>query len=221
MVKTTTVIESRYEFAVLDDLRGHLSARDGWIMTTDTPTAGTSPHRGRRRIVATLALAAVALSLPAGYRWWSHPDLIEDRGDGMSMDPAPVTRAARSAAVTFPDSEAHDPTTITFHGASAHLIRDSAQAEVSFYICRENEAEGVIGYVGDDLATYCSDLRPITDGTDFAYPNPAEYVVVVVTPTRPGTTHLTRVDLDYALGASRLFRRGTDSVRVDMTIHAT
>lgn len=139
----------------------------------------------------------------------------------MGMDPTPVAQAARSAAVTFPDSEVDDRTTITFHRASAVLGKNSAQAEVSFYICREIEAEGVIGFVGDDLTTYCSDVRPITGGTEFTYPNPSEYVVVVVTPTRPGTTHLTRVDLNYSLDASHLFRRGTDTVRVDMKIHAT
>ena len=146
-------------------------------------------------------------------RWSAEPQLV------LAIE-TPVARAARSAAVTFPNVEANDSTTITFHGASAVLGRDSARAEVSFYLCREIEAAGVIGYVGDDLATYCSDVRPITDGTEFTYPNPSEYVVVVLTPARPGTTHLTRVDLDYSLDSSHLFRRGTYNVMVDMKINA-
>ena len=197
-------------------------------MTTDSPappSPATDRADSRRPRLRALAAAALVLALLAalavGYRWWSHPDLLEDRGDAMGMAPAPVAQAARAAAVPFPDVDAEDPTTITFRGASAVLDRDSARAEVSFFLCTWIQAEGVIGYVGGDLSTYCSDVRPITEGTELSYPSPSEYVVVLVTPTRPGTTHLTRVDLDYSLDASHLFRRGTDSIRMDLKIRAT
>ena len=93
-------------------------------MTTDTAAdADTSPGRALRRgtAVRSLAVAVVALALVAclvpGYRWWSQPDLFQDHGDAMGMDPAPVTHAARAAAVTFPDADTRES------AAGTHLFR--------------------------------------------------------------------------------------------------
>ena len=161
----------------------------------------------------------VVWGLALGLRWWTHPDLLPDHGDGMNADPHPVADAALAAAVTFPDAGG-SPTTLTFHDARAVLDDDSARSRPTFVICRSRSRDTIIGYVGGDLSAYCSSVRPLVDGTQLSYPSPDEYVVVVVTPTRRGTTHLARVDLDYSLGASRLFRHGTDSVAMDVRVSA-
>jgi hypothetical protein len=43
---------------------------------------------------------------------------------------------------------------------------------------------------------------------------------MTVRPTRPGKTRVDRVDLDYALDSQHLYRRGTDTVAVNLTARA-
>jgi hypothetical protein len=169
----------------------------------------------------TVVLAClVILAAYHAAQWWSHPDLFSDHGDAMSMDPAPVARAARAAAVTFPGQSDH-PTTITFRGATVVFAKDTAHARGELFICRNISGEGPVGYVdAADLRSACSTLRPVVDGTRFTYPDSRDYLVVVLTPRRPGATQLTGVRLTYTMDRSHLWRRGTDTVAMSMTIHA-
>jgi hypothetical protein len=190
-------------------------------ITTERPIrrhdrAGMRP----RVLVVGIALAVTVVLALWGCRWWTHPDLLADHGDRMSMDPRPVAEAARAAGVTFPET-ADDPTTLTFHSARGVLGADSARSKVSFFICRKIPGEDPIGFVNDGLSAYCSDVRPIVDGTRLSYPDSQDYLVVVLTPTHPGRSRLVRVDLNYSLDRSHLFRHGTDTVAMDMTVRAT
>jgi hypothetical protein len=45
-------------------------------------------------------------------------------------------------------------------------------------------------------------------------------VLLILTPTRPGTVHLDHIDVSEQLGTHDLFRRGTDRVGYDFTFRA-
>jgi hypothetical protein len=98
------------------------------------------PRRARPRfwlrIVAILVVVLALVALGKAGWWWTHPDLLEDHGDGMDMRPAPVALAARSAAVTFPEHAGARSSVVTFHGVAAVLDQNSARSKVSFVICR-------------------------------------------------------------------------------------
>ncbi len=188
-------------------------------ITDDQPDQRARSGAPAKAAFGCVVAVVVVWGLVLGLRWWAHPDLLPDHRDGMNADPRPVADAALAAAVTFPGTDG-SPTTLTFHDARAVLDTDSAQSQASFAICRSLPGADPIGFGTADLSSYCSSVRPLVDGTQLTYPSPHEYVVVVVTPTRRGTTHLAGVDLDYSLGASRLFRHGTDSVAMDLRVTA-
>ncbi len=188
-------------------------------VVVDPPDRLARPRRTTTLVVGAVLALVIGWAAVLGLRWWNHPDLLPDHGDGMNADPKPVSRAALAAAVTFPGTDGHS-TTLTLHGARAVLATDTARSRVSLVVCHARTTTDIIGYVAGDLSAYCSEVRPIVDGTQLTYPSPDEYVVAVVRPTRPGTTHLVRVDFDYSLGASHLFRHGTDSVAMDLRTHA-
>lgn len=119
---------------------------------------------------------------------------------------------------------------VTFRGApTANLTEGSTEAEVKFWVCRPKSGSDVVGVVGGDLSRYCSGYAPVRDGTSLALSGevdgPADegtgdYVVMTVRLNEPGTATVNWVDFDYVLGADGFFRRGTDTVAVDVTIRA-
>ena len=79
-----------------------------------------------------------------------------------------------------------------------------------------------------DLDQSCRDHEPLRAGMDFhlrcwesrTHGGRGDYLVLTVTPTRPGRVTVDRVDVSYALGADHLWRRGTEPVGMDITITA-
>lgn len=174
-----------------------------------------------RWVFAGMAVVALAaLGLPAA-RWWSHPDLFGNHGDGFSATPAPVPRASLSAGVTYLPEDGEGQV-ITFRDAHAHFAANSAHARATFSICRARAGAGPIISAKEDLSGSCAAVRPLKAGSRLTYaPSPrGEYVIVTLHPTAPGKVHLDRVDLDYATGGGSFYQRGTDQVSMDVTVRA-
>jgi hypothetical protein len=47
-----------------------------------------------------------------------------------------------------------------------------------------------------------------------------DYVIVTLTPSRAGVVHLTGVSLNYRTDGSHYFRRGTDTIDLDVRVSA-
>jgi hypothetical protein len=170
-----------------------------------------------------IALLLVGALVPTGVvlgRWWTQPDLFPDRGDGFVSVTMPLMDSALSIPLELEPDEA-DGTVITFRGARAHFAANSAEARATFAICTPLPERGLFGVVRDPKP-FCKELRPLTPGSQVtATPHPhGEYVVMTVRPTRPGRARVHRVDLDYALGRDHHYRRGIDSIAVDLTARA-
>ncbi|MBB6628150.1 hypothetical protein H5V45_12545 [Nocardioides sp. KIGAM211] len=194
------------------------------MSTTTTAPDVAGARSPRRRLVTMLVpmllVAAVAPGV-VGFRWWTHPDLFADQGSSLRAAPAPLGRSTLSAAVTFP--RRGESGTITFRSATAHLAEDTAAADVSLAVCHRDAGQDPVGGVRGEPGPACRELTPIVDGTRMTVgggPERGDYVVAVITPTRPGTSRLTRVDLDYTLGRAGWWRHGTDTVRLDLTVRA-
>lgn len=172
----------------------------------------------RTRVPVLLVVAVlVAGSILIG-RWWSHPALFGDHGDGFSVAPRPLADSALSLAVTFPAPDGGSQE-VTFRDARADFTHNSAAARASFSICHPRPEAGLIGYVKGNLRPFCSAVRPLVPGARMTYSTSerGDYVVMTLRPTRRGAVHVAGIDLDYALGWRRLFQRGTDRVAVDVT----
>jgi hypothetical protein len=190
--------------------------------TIDPPLAAPDP--GSRRRIRLIVAAVVVIALVGGLvvagRWWTHPTLFHDHGDGFRADPLPVSEAALHMEVIPPPTKADDPeAVVTIRGAEAHFERNSAEATVAFAVCR---FRGVpLGYGGGSLGKWCTEVIPLAGDTTFHYERDShEMLVMTLTPSRPGSARVDEVTIDYALDRSHLWRRGEQTIAVDVTVRA-
>ena len=191
-------------------------------MSLDTRVSAPKCGRVVRRPAIRLSLAFVAMGALAWAGWsWSHPDVIPDVNGGIGTAPRPVAQAARAVNVTPPVSP-RPQTTFTIRHLSASLDTNTAAATTTFAICQVRPHSGGLFYTWPraGLGEFCSDLRPVTGAFRFTYPSRSQAVLLMITPTRPGTVHLDRIDIDEQLGPDDFFRRGTDTIRYDFTFKA-
>jgi len=182
----------------------------------------SQPTRGRRKrlVVGLLCLGLLVLAA-IGYRWWTHPDLFPDAGDGFQADPVPLSRSTLHVGVVFPpvSEPGRGTTTVTIRAAGARFAENSAQALVAFSVCRFSGDP--IGFVRGDLGRFCEEVRPVAGDATFRYgPDDNEVVVMTLVPTRPGTTHVDGIWLDYATDASHQWRHGVQDLRLNVTVEA-
>lgn len=186
--------------------------------------AGRGSGSGRTRTTAVLAVvvvvvAALVTGVVLGVRWWTHPDLFGDLGARSVAVSRPIDRATLHVAVTFPSVEERDEVQLSFRDVEAHFSSNSARTEAKFWLC---SGESSIGVVRGRLEKHCPDARRIERGTRMTYSSApdSDHVVVTLRPTRPGRSRLHQVDLDYSMGAGGFYRRGTESIDLDVTVRA-
>ncbi len=170
--------------------------------------------------VARVAVPVLLVAGVLGWRWWAHPTVFGDPGDGFRAAPLPVADAALSAAVTFPRVSG-EPETVTLDGIHAVLSTNTARATTTFSICHLAPGESPINAVHDP-GGWCHDIEPVRAGTSLrqGVGDDSDYLFVTITPRTAGVAHLARVEISYARGAGHLFQRGTESVRVDRALTA-
>ncbi len=203
-------------------------------MTTPPDTSEANPpDSSPRRALPLRRLAAVAVGvillvgLLAAGRWWMTPDLFPDSGARMSVEPRSATRAAMTVGVTAPDTgEQAERTELTFTDAAAvELSTNTAQAKVDVAVCRAKPEADPIGVVRlSDVGQYCDEVEPVGNGVRMSQgpwaDRKRDYVIVTLTPTRPGQVRLTEVSLSYRTDSSQFYRRGTDTIGLDVSVSA-
>jgi hypothetical protein len=152
--------------------------------------------------------------------WWTHPSLPTlPASPGFSAAAHPVAEAALTVPVTSSPLNGR-PRSFDVHGARPHFTENSAHAKASFWIC-QNDDGGLLS--SNDPREDCRRLRPLDADSDVisAPDGRGEFVVMTLTPTRPGTARVTLVELDYGYGWDRLLQRGTEHVEMDVRLRAT
>ena len=140
---------------------------------------------------------------------WVHrsPSLLGARtGINFVSDTRPV-QFGGFAGIALPDPESHDEQ-LTFHDTpSVHFSRNTAAATARIAVCvNADSVPTLAGYLTNlDLA--CSQVRYVKNGTRVRWSgrsnNPREYLILVVTPTRPGVATVDRVTYDYEQESGR------------------
>jgi hypothetical protein len=188
-----------------------------------TLTAPRAPVASRRRTLLALLGLVLLAGLLAGVRWWTHPTYFDDFNGSAVLTPRPVDSATTSMAVTFPATGEESTDDLTLLGAEVHLARNSAAATATFRVCHLQGDEDPVG-VAHDLDGFCEDSEPLRHGMAFRR-GPAggegDYVLLTLEPTRPGEVLVDRVDLEYALGADHLWRRGTERIVLDVLVRVS
>lgn len=165
-----------------------------------------------------LLLVAVA----AG--WWvtrpGAPTLLGDRTVvGFVAAPAPVDRAAGFAGLALPDLQSQEDELITFRDVPAvSFSRNSAMAAARVAICVRDGLPYISGSLSD-LDEACSQVRDVQAGTTLLWTSELEeYLVLIVTPTRPGVAALDTVTYDYERTTGE---SGRDTASAQYTLRAS
>lgn len=187
-------------------------------MTIDAPRSKRSRWSGRGRVVAGVAAILLVLAAVAGAYWWSHPKVL--LGGTMRGAFAPQPMSAFPAHVGFTSSHRGEPETITLRDVDLDLGNNTAGFTASVAVCTPR-GSGALGALmaDEDVADFCSDLRPVRDGVTMRLAaERSDYFIVTLTPKQPGTAHLRRVDVSYSRGGGHLFQRGTQRLEGDVKL---
>lgn len=191
-------------------------------MTTLEPDSPeiAAPKRRRRRVLVAVAVAGLVVGV-LGIRWWTSAEVLEPGVGGMTFTPQRLAEGPTYVGITYPavDEPAYD---VTFTGPGrVTFARNSTGATATLQICTPIADGGILGSMRGDLAEFCSALRPVEDGAHMRFDteeNGGEYVILTVTPRKPGRTRVVDVALSYRLGADGFFRRGTEHAPMDVVI---
>lgn len=187
----------------------------------DEPRASAGRRRRVRGLVAAGVVLGVLIVAAVGLaRWWTHPTHFTDAGDGLAAEPRPVADAAVHMAVALPPIDG-DEVVVTLRRLEAHFSAGSAAAPAAFSVCRLGDRIPP-GYVRGELSAHCAEVVPVEEGTVFRHgPDSGEVLVMTVTPSAPGLSHVDSVTIDYELDRSRFWRRGAQTIAVDLLVAAT
>lgn len=191
--------------------------------------AGLRPNTAerRRRLGRVVGFAVVLGLLLVGAWWWTHPSLLRDSSPlgNISVPPRPIDEATIHVNVAAPPVKGDHSETITLHSAKAHFATNTAGVEPRFSVCvGKPGADSVLGAVSDSLDNYCSEVRPIEDGTtiDWTAGDPrAEYIVMTLKATKEGVATVDEVTFEYSRSWRNLGQRGSDRSTQHWTLRAT
>ena len=170
------------------------------------------------RVVAA-GLMALTAALVGVTWWWTHPSHFHDAGDGFAAEPRPVAESAVHMGLVIPEPGS-DEAVVTLRNLVAHFNSDAKGAVATFSVCHLGGRDP-LAYVRGPLARHCAAVTPVADGTGFRHaPGSDQVLVMTVAPTRPGLSHVDSVTIDYALGRAGLWRRGSQTIAVDLTVVA-
>jgi hypothetical protein len=215
----TAVRRRRAEVAVRREPKG-LSHPYAVSVSCDSLVA--SRRRGRTRAVVVGVVVVLVVVGAAGLDRWRHPTAFGGLGDGFVADPRPVAQAGLATTVIFPVTRGEDVETVALRDVSAVFSTNTAEATATFSVCHMSPGENPIGVV-DEADDYCARVEPFTPGMELRRDetHTSDYLVVTVTPTRPGVAQLERVEVDYRRAARHFLQQGVESIRVSRRITAT
>ena len=97
-------------------------------------TRWTRPSRRTTSVVVAVLVGCLLVALPFAYHWWTHPDLLPDNSSTTYLEPQPVDQAATAFTIVSPVATGH-PVSLTWHGASAVLAKNTAHAQITYSLC--------------------------------------------------------------------------------------
>lgn len=167
-----------------------------------------SPRTTRSRVLVLGSAVALVAGLGTAAWWWRHPETFRPAdseptvGLGERQAVSEGTLHLRMSHVA-PESEGDG--VVTLRSAEPRVLVNDTDASFEVSVCTPVEG-GIIGVTGP-LERWCSDVSPV-DGTNLDLEPGGAYVVLSVTPTRPGQLRVQGVDLAYSDG----LRSGTQPV---------
>lgn len=185
----------------------------------DGPPAG-QPVSGRRRWASIAALVTV-VAATAWLGWWlRHPAPLDWGGYGIGKDDTEVGDpiwTSLSERASRPDQRR----VLTIDAVEPVILRDGG-VQVDYFVCTldlsvtDEEGVGGFGYGLSDrwAQRVCADLRPAEGTTMDLVAEPAQQLLVRVTPTGGGRTVITGHDLTFREG----WQTGSETVAPEIRL---
>jgi len=132
---------------------------------------------------------------------WRHPTAFSEPGGfGHAADHYAVGEAFYADLITAPWGASGE---VHIDSVEPHVVTNTADAEVDFYVCRlADAADGRLGNGGQDLADeFCGQLLPAEGGVGLQLDRDArQQLLVKVTLREPGTVRVAGADVTYSDG---------------------
>jgi hypothetical protein len=157
----------------------------------------------RRQVVIAVTVIGVVMLGYLAWHWRTHPDTFRGYGNAMT---APLSVSQRLHVGMTWESLEIEPRPATLHGATPRIVRNTADAEISFSLCRAEKEP--IGSARGSLERWCSEVLPIEDAEMTLNADPRDIFIMTIRPTRPGVVRVRGADLTYTDG----WKRGTEHV---------
>ena len=162
------------------------------------------------QLVSFIVGLLVLTLLGVGTWTWAHPSTF---GEGHSLITADTWK---SGEAIYTGLTSADPQrrlgTVTIASATPHNLNQPDAAKVGFYVCTLNPTElaGGIGSASEsDIKQSCGSLVPATDAKMDLDARPAQFLLMKITPTRPGQVITVQgADVTYRHG----WQRGTQTL---------
>jgi hypothetical protein len=165
----------------------------------------------RRKVVTAAVVIALGVLGYLAWHWRTHPDTFRGYGNAMTSTLSPGQRL--HVGMTW-ESLDIEPRAATLHEATPRIVRNTADAEVSFSLCRSEKDP--IGAVRGNLERWCTEVLPIDDAEMTLNAAPRDIVLMTIRPTKPGVVRVRGADLTYTDG----WKRGTEHVGSLVTVRA-
>lgn len=182
-----------------------------------------SQHEATKRRVPwpglALALVAIALTVGAGW-WWSHPrELGSAYGASVAADPRPFRSGAVWRAELTVPGHFQDEGSLTLRSVEVGLDEaHETRATIEVLRCtpvRTDDGGFLSVGFGDERPTSNFGCVPAVDGTRM---DADDHLVAILSPDGPGKYVMESATVTYQLDASGLWRRGTETTRLNAAV---
>jgi hypothetical protein len=181
-------------------------------VTLTTAESISVPARRRvRRYVAAGVLAALIVTGWFAWDWWTHPTQFGPAGNMFGAKQEADDLRPLHVGMTTPSLRA-DQDRLTLRHVEANVATDSAGTAITFTVCTRRPGQDPLGVDRGSLNRYCEEFRE-ADGTEMVLGphGRGDYLIMTLTPSRPGVVWVPSIDVTYGYGWSGLFRHGTET----------
>jgi hypothetical protein len=151
--------------------------------------------------------------------WWTHPTQLGPAGNRFWSRQGAGGLRPLHVAVTMPTLN-DERETLTVTRVEANVAADSADAVVIFTVCTLRPGQDPIMSAHGRLDAYCAATRP-ADGAELVLGphGQGDYLIMTLTPSRPGVVRVPSVDVTYRHGWNRLRQHGTETTGMSVRMN--
>ena len=178
-------------------------------MSTASPQVRPRRRLERRWIVAGVVVATIVGLALAYSSWWTKPTTFGGVGNEFGFKQ--TTETLHPVTIDMVQRSAHaDAETITVHDVSPRIITNTADALITFAVCRRSGDS--LFMAADGLAKRSCETLTEVEGQQVRLTGDAiTTITMTVAPRRHGRVVIRGMEVDHTRGPDRLWQRGREA----------